>query len=551
MAMLKKSLSREESLALATDLGLTKYIDVDNLIESLQIGQNKETNLLIVTSDKEVAECMLKNNLGIDAQLQSDCVLKMKACYGNSNYSIMDEYGELSVDVELLKKTLSSKRKETECTVEVLNEKLKNLSLMLVYTPEYSLIDKDSWRYMMLEADKTIIVFSGNHILYTGEREFIHSQVIPFYSPSRLIFGIGNAQYIKSKEWPDAVARIHMHTNEGSRVFPIFTEELSKERFNRYEGSDVTLDTILEETQQNLIDLRKAHFDDIDAYKSFELETSLVELKSELERKMAAGRENASSAEIDQKLLSESRKRLESNISLFLESPLLAKYRTALEQFAELLKDSLREDIQASANIKQDARSLPRYLSAIWEQFSDYQNIGLYNEFEREVSVLIDMMNIDLRHVTRNIRSIEIDDDIKKQLDSAFNVHTFFARKTNPGNSLTDALTIGGLLASLFVTPYGIAAILASEIVKIAGKESIDNEYKKALSQKITDVVERNKEELLRQADQSFALVAESFRKEIMNYYDEIIASVNEALNEEKERLAHATETIEIINELI
>lgn len=549
--MLKKSLSREESLALATDLGLTKYIDVDNLIESLQIGQNKETNLLIVTSDKEVAECMLKNNLGIDAQLQSDCVLKMKACYGNSNYSIMDEYGELSVDVELLKKTLSSKRKETECTVEVLNEKLKNLSLMLVYTPEYSLIDKDSWRYMMLEADKTIIVFSGNHILYTGEREFIHSQVIPFYSPSRLIFGIGNAQYIKSKEWPDAVARIHMHTNEGFRVFPIFTEELSKERFNRYEGSDVTLDTILEETQQNLIDLRKAHFDDIDAYKSFELETSLVELKSELESKTAAGRENASSAEIDQKLLSESRKHLESNISLFLESPLLAKYRIALEQFAELLKDSLREDIQASANIKQDARSLPRYLSAIWEQFSDYQNIGLYNEFEREVSVLIDMMNIDLRHITRNIRSIEIDDDIKKQLDSAFNVHTFFARKTNPGNSLTDALTIGGLLASLFVTPYGIAAILASEIVKIAGKESIDNEYKKALSQKITDVVERNKEELLRQADQSFALVAESFRKEIMNYYDEIIASVNEALNEEKERLAHATETIEIINELI
>ena len=548
--MLKKSLSRDNALALATDLGLTKYIAVENLIEGLQIGQNKEIIVFVVTTDKKVAECMLQDYLGIDAQLQSDCVLKVKARYGNFVYTIVNEYGELSVDKELLKKTISSNSKELKCEIEVVNDCLKNLNLRLIYTPEYNRIDKDSWRYMMLEADQTIVVFSGDHILYTGEQDFIRSQVIPFYSSKRLLFGIGNAQYIKSSEWPDAITRVRMLIGEEFRVFPIFTEEIPKERRRRYMEHDVTLDTVLEETQQNLIDLRKSHNEDLDVYKSLELESSLIELKSELDKKIDQRNINASSAEIDKKMLATSREHIESDISLFLESPLVAKYRTAVERFSEMLKDSLKEDIQASPNIKQDARSLPRYLSAIWEQFSENMNVELYNEFKRESSMLIDKMNLDLRHITRNIRDVEINDNVKEQLESAFSVHTFFARKTTSGNGLTDALTIGGLLATFF-TPYGLAAILASEVVKIAGKKSIDNEYKKELSEKITDVIESNKEELLRQADHSFALVSENYRKEIMNYYDETIASITDALDKEKEHLAHADETIEIINELI
>ena len=164
--------------------------------------------------------------------------------------------------------------------------------------------------------------------------------------------------------------------------------------------------------------------------------------------------------------------------------------------------------------------------------------------------MLIDMMNLDLRHITRNIRNFEIRSDIKEQLDSAYSVHTFFARKTSSGNSLTDALTIGGLLATIF-TPYGLVAVLASEMVKIAGKESIDNEYKKVIAEKISDVIERNKEELIRQSDRNFTIVAEQFHNEIMNYYDEVMRSIEDALNKEKERLAHAAETIDIINKYI
>ncbi|MBQ9230624.1 MAG: hypothetical protein IJ190_05500 [Prevotella sp.] len=548
--MLKKNITRAESLALAKDLGLTKYVIVDKLIEDLQIDQDKEINLLFVTTVKEVAECLLSQNLGIEARLQSDRVFKLKACYGNSGCTILTEYGELAVNDDLLKKALISSLKDIECSMEVPIERLKNMSLTLIYTPEYKYIDNDTWRYLMLKSDKTILILSANHLLYTGEQEFIHSHVIPFYSPSRLVFGIGNAQYIKSAEWTDAVARVHMQIDEKYIVFPVFTEELSNERRSRYPESDLTIDLILSNVHQNLIDLRKAHFEDLDAYKSSVLEAALINLKSELERSLDTESADASAVEMDQNMLIESRNHLESSISLFLESPLVAKYRTAVEQFTVLLKNSLKEDIQISTNIKQDSRALPRYLTAIWEQFSEYQNLELYSEFEREASMLIDMMNLDLRHITRNIRNFEIKSDIKEKLDSAYSVHTFFARKTSSGNGLTDALTIGGLLATIF-TPYGLVAVLASELVKIAGKESIDNEYKKVIAEKISDVIECNKEELIRQSDRNFTMVAEQFHNEIMNYYDEVIGSIGDTLNKEKERLAHAAETIDIINKYI
>ena len=548
--MLKRNLTREESKALATDLGLTKYLAVDKLIEGLQISQNKEINVCVVTTDKEVAESVLQDDLGLTTRLYPNCVFKLHARYGSPNCTIATEYGELSVDKDLFSKTLSTSQKETECTMTVLNERLKNLNLTLICTPEYHCIDNDTWRYIMLLTDKTIIVLSANHILYTGEQDFIRSQVLPFNSPSRLLFGIGNAQYIKSVEWTDAVARVHMQTCEDICVFPIFTKELTKERRSRYVGYDVTLDTILEDTQKHLLDLRKKHFDDIEAYKSSVFESCLIDLKKELEEITAFGITDTDSALLNQKMLTDSRNHIDSNIRLFLESPLIAQYRNAVEQFTELLKKSLKEDIQASRNIKQDARALPRYLSAIWEQFSDNQNIELYSEFKHESSVLIDMMELDLRHITRNIHHLEIKDKIKEQLDSAFSVHTFFARKTNSGNGLTDALTIGGLLASIF-TPYGLAAVLASEVVKVAGKSSIDNEYKKELTEKIDDVIDNNKEELLHQADKNFAIVAEDFRKEILNYYDEIMTSIKDSLDKEKQRLDHATETIEFLNELI
>ena len=129
--------------------------------------------------------------------------------------------------------------------------------------------------------------------------------------------------------------------------------------------------------------------------------------------------------------------------------------------------------------------------------------------------------------------------------------HTFFARKTTAGNGLTDALTIGGVISTIFCAPVGIAAILSSELIKVFGKKKFDREYKEELSCKIAGIVDGNKSELLAQASANFGRVADAYRKEIMGYYDDTTERVRTILAEEMSRLAKVSETVDYIDTLI
>ena len=225
--------------------------------------------------------------------------------------------------------------------------------------------------------------------------------------------------------------------------------------------------------------------------------------------------------------------------------------RNATDEFATLLNRSLAEDIDASQDIKQDARSLTRYLSAVWTQFTDDQNQTVYGEFEKEAKMLLEMMDLDLRNITHSIQSLEAQGAIKKKIASSFGVNTFFSRKTTSGNSTTDALTIGGVLAGIFVTPLGWVAVAASEIVKIVGKDSMNEEYKRTLKSKVAEIIDKNKADILGKAEMRFKQVSADFKTEIMKYYDEILSSVNQIVKDEEEKASKASETIETINSLI
>ena len=227
------------------------------------------------------------------------------------------------------------------------------------------------------------------------------------------------------------------------------------------------------------------------------------------------------------------------------------KMRNATDEFATLLNRSLAEDIDASQDIKQDARSLTRYLSAVWTQFTDDQNQTVYGEFEKEAKMLLEMMDLDLRNITHSIQSLEAQGAIKKKIASSFGVNTFFSRKTTSGNSTTDALTIGGVLAGIFVTPLGWVAVAASEIVKIVGKDSMNEEYKRTLKSKVAEIIDKNKADILGKAEMRFKQVSADFKTEIMKYYDEILSSVNQIVKDEEEKASKASETIETINSLI
>lgn len=546
---MEKELTRGEAMAIAERLKLTSYINTVKLVESLHIENNKELNVCVFTTDKRCAESIFADLTGSNIRLGYDTMLNAEIRYGSPAYEVVTEYGELSVDEAQFCEVVA--HKNIECNVATDNEVLKNLRLTLLYTPEYGSIGEDTWRCILFEADKAIMGINANQILNQTEQKFVKRLLLPLYSPSRLLYAIGNAQYVRPEEWTESVDRVHRIAGQAFTVFPIFPENVPEEVRASFDGSDVTLNTVLNYTAKNIIEVRKRHVDDLDNYCADVLENALIELRHKLENLRHVGSEAVSAAELDIEKLSLSRTHIEKYINLFLQTPLLARYRDDVEQFASLLTASLKEDIMQSSDIKKDAKALPRYLSFVWDSFTEEQNSELSRLFEKETATFVDMMNLDLKKITRDINHIELSADLKKHLEGAFSVHTFFARKTTAGNGLTEAMTIGGMIATMFAPPIGVGAIIGSELIKVFGKGKFDNEYKEELVAKIGSVVERNMKELIAQAEANFKNVADAYRGEILAYYDETIAKVKEYLSKEKSEVIQAHEAIEYIDSLI
>lgn len=536
-------------MTVAERLDLTSYIDIVNLIEELHIKSNKRLNICVLTTNKRAAECLFEILCGVNIRMGYDTTLKAEIRYGSAAYEIITEYGELTVDETQFREVIA--RKDIVCNVASENDALKNLRLTLVYAPEYASIDEDTWRCILLEADKAVMVINAGQILTQTEQKFVGTMLLPAYSPSRLLIGIGNAQYMKPEEWTDGVSRVHRLVGKDYTVFPFFTESVPEYVQMSFAGSDVTLEAVLEQTAKSIITVRQLHIEDLDMYTTNVLEEALSELRNKLEGFRRSGSEAITAAELDIEKLDQSRSRIKNYIDLFLQTPLVARYRDDIENFSSLLTASLKDDIMQSADIKQDARALPRYLSYVWDRFTEEQNYRLSRLFEKETSTIIDMMNLDLKKIARDTRGIELGSDLNKYLEGTFSVHTFFARKTTAGNSLTEAMTIGGIVALLIAPPIGLSAILGSELIKVFGKNKFDEEYKKELVNKIGDVVESNMKELISQADSNFKKITDTYRTEILDYYDETIDGVRKLLSKEKETVANANDTIEYISTLI
>lgn len=549
--MLKRQITKEEMISLAKDFDLTSYIDVNNLIDSLHIEQKKETHICLTTTDKSVVETILTEEFDVPTILNVNGTARITIQYGDENYSILTDYGEMFVDKDGFIKFLKAGQNNVSGSLSIRNDLLKNIKFNIVYSPEYTDIDTDSWRYMLLASDKLIMALNANHILYTGEKNFINSLVIPYFSEKRLLFAIGNAQYIKSSEWQDAVKRVQILLGDKFETFPIFTESITDERKQRYAGHAQTLSSIFHEVQKNSLELRIQHCKEIENYKTTLFEHLLLQLKEKMEKSLTTGESGLQTAYLNKEVVTESKKHIEDNIDLFLQIPLTAKMRNATDDFAKLFKKSIEEDIDFSQDIKQDARFLTRYLSMIWTEFSENQNITLYKEFEREAKMLLEMMKLDLSHITRNIRNLDIQENIKKVIESSFSVNTFFSRKTTSGSSTTDALTIGGVIAGIFVTPLGWMAVLASEIIKIVGKDSMDQEYKATLKIKIAEMIDKNKADIQRQAEKRFKQASTNFHNEILKSYDELLASINQIVRKEEEKASKSSEILKTINSII
>ena len=141
--------------------------------------------------------------------------------------------------------------------------------------------------------------------------------------------------------------------------------------------------------------------------------------------------------------------------------------------------------------------------------------------------------------------------EIREKIDNNFNVNSFFSRKTSRGSGLTDVLTIGGFIIGIFVNPIGWVAVGASELLKILNRKSMDEQYKRDLIEKVSDIVDRNAKQISQQAEAKFESLSDMFKAEMSSFYDDLINTIRNLINEEVSRIEHADETIKYIDSLL
>lgn len=547
----QNKLDRTQMVAIANELYMESYPRFNNLIVGLELEKIHNLNLRYVFNNSEVLTDLLAAEFDIDLRVNHSNTLLLSVQYGDNRCDLNTEYGVISVEIERLSEYLVVPHGIVESSLYIQDERLKNLSLNLLYISEYSQLDEDSWRSILLQDDYLILVLDSSHVLYVGEKNFIQDIVQPIFSPQRLSIGLYNVEHVKSSEWIDIIRIVNLKLEAEYRVFPVFSKEVSHRIRERYAYHENSLIGLLMEMKTQTLELRTLHHVEVFTYEQRLFKQELLHVLGSLEKKQASNKENLQHFQFNQETIEKSRKNIENNISLFLESPSTAIFRTSIQDFSKVLNTSLVADINASENIKQDAKVLTRYLTYVWEEFLNNQNQILNESFRKQVASLFLMMKLDMDKIIEGISNEDILTKIQKKIEEYYNVNSFFSRKTSGSNGLTDMLTIGGLILGICGIPVGWGAMLASEVIKMFRHCSMDEELKKELIVKIPAVIEKNTLEIQKQAERRFKEVSEMFKAEILIYYDELLNLTIELLETEEKNIENAQQTIEYINKVL
>lgn len=547
----QNKLDRTQMVAIANELHMESYPRFNNLIVGLELEKMHNLNLRYVFNKPDVLKDFLTAEFDIDLRVHHSNTLLLSVKYGDNRCDLNTEYGAISVETERLSEYLAVPHGIVESSLYIQDERLKNLSLNLLYISEYSQLDEDSWRSILLQDDYLVLALDSSHALYVGEKNFIQDIVQPIFSPQRLSIGLYNVELIKSSEWIDIIKIVNLKLEAEYRVFPVFSKEVSCKIRERYAYHEDSLIGLLMETKTQTFELRTLHHVEVLAYEQKLFKQELLHMLGSLEKKQVSNKENFQHFQFNQDTIEKSKRNIENNISLFLESPSTAIFRTSIQDFSKALNTSLVADIHVSENIKQDAKALSRYLTYVWEEFLADQNQILNESFRKQVASLFLMMKLDMDKIVEGMSNEEIQTKIQKKIEEYYNVNSFFSRKTSGSNGLTDMLTIGGLILGICGLPVGWGVMLASEVIKMLGHRSMDEELKKELAIKIPAIIEKNTLEIQKQAEHRFKDVSEMFKAEILTCYDDLLNSTKELIEIEERNIEKAQQTIEYINKVL
>ena len=534
--------------AISEKISMSYYPTLINLIDSLKLEEITDVKLRIIFNRNDAFNSFFRQELNIDINVPSFVPITSHIKNGLQLCSINTDYGNLKIELNSLNGYLSNTTDHVECFIQVPNEHLNNVSVDVMFVPEYTSFSNDTWRSLLLTDDLIIIVLDPFHILFSGEKDFLLGSVIPITNNERLYFAIANSEAIKSSEWGDIEQRITTQLGKSFQIFPIFSDDISQKVKGRYPNNGYSFNQVFDYMREHALEVRKMHHHDIDSYLTAVFTDELLKKKEEISALLDKGKDKNSTLSLNEEQIIESKKHILDTVSLFLESSSAAVFNNDIDAFSEKFQQSINDDIDSSIDIKKDARILPRYMAYIWEKFAEDENVVVNEHFKRETSLLFDMIRLDLNRLASNIPIEAVREKINSLLDGKFSVNTFFARKVSGDAGVTEALTVGGAIYAIFFNPAGWIIVAVSEAMKYFGKEAMENSFKRELSIKVNDIILTHAEQIKKQAEIRFKEASELFKVEIISFYDELLSSIAKILDEENERIKHADYALALID---
>lgn len=549
-------ITKDQIKSISEKLELKDISLLSELIDC-KIQERKEDLLVrIVFTSLKGLNSFLEEHFDISVSISSPNIYSFALTYGTDERNLL-EYDSSMVRVEAhaLNTYLSSLCNESvKVNMVRADSKLQGIRLELLYIESYNKLTFDEWRAYLLESEYLIVVLNATHLFPESEQHFFDNHIKSLFSGNRCQLLLSDANLVKMEEWKSVNHRIKLHTGDDIQCSPLFqpADKSLRDRYEQSFGKMNTFSEICSELRRESIVIRSQQTEDCNRLLRSSFHSRIEVLRPELEMDDAK-------IESSIKLLSDSRIKMEQSVERTIDQAKLsidsvAKYllQEKIRNFANILKDSLTEDIRNSENIREEIKSVNAYVEAIWNQFFYYQSAWMQNVLQKELENMIRFIKLDFQEVVKEFNDQAIRDKVLAALGHEIAAIAYIRKKRSGmgTEAFADCLTVGGIIIAFFIPVVGLVTFLSSFMIRLTQKARIDDELKEAFVDNISTEFDKITEQVLAQSASQYAEILQNLENGIRAAYSNVITNTQKSLRELQKKQVVLKENIELINNI-
>lgn len=503
---------------------------------------SKNLKLLVLTTHGVIGKDFLKEYF----ELAFNATMRLSPCeihcfFGDNQYTIDTNYGEINVDETTFLNHLSSQSEEILRGTMRKQLSGNNIEVDFLFVNDFSTLSHNEWIMRLSSVDKIYYLLDGLQILNEKEKEFGDVFVNTLFADKRNAFVIGNSQYLDESERTEVLEYSKRIIGEKCNIL-ISDEE--KPTFD-------ALNNDISNLESQVIEIRSSLEPSITNYFAGLLCDEAARLKDELTNRTANLEESIALISSDSQIVEKSKAHIKQKIDSYIREYAYILFEKRVNGFNRLLIDSLSQDINQSKNIDEDAKWVNKYLEFIWSKFMAEQESWLKSTILNEVTDIESIISTDLNMLVNQL-DVESQRLIKEYVLAKYSVHSFLVNKegkTSVGE-LSKTLKLGSVVMAIFSPLLAIISFGGSELVKKLFNTQFTAEKKDNLITSVVNVSKQMVDQILQQADNQFGSIANRLKEQTMEVYDNLLSELTNVLTSKQHNASEIEEMLSLIGEI-